>query len=121
VLATLGYASLRADFSDTRKLLLDTATVLSEAAVQHLLAFEAVRRLYTSVARQHTLPSSDHVLTFLIQLLQLGNAAPAIACGHSDAPRGLPPPNPLALNVTLPILAGIIVDGRCSKVPRPVQ
>lgn len=84
--------------------------------MQHLLAFEIVRRLYTSVARQHVLPSSDPAVVFLLQLLQLGTAAPAIACGHSDAPRALPPAPPQALNVLLPILAGIIVDGRCAKV-----
>lgn len=105
-----------ADFSDTRKLLLDSAAVLREAAVQHLLAFEVVRRLYTSVAKQHVLPRADPQLVFLVQLLQLGTAAPAIACGHHDAPRMLPAAPPAVLHVLLPILAGIIIDSRCGKV-----
>jgi hypothetical protein len=105
-----------ADFSDTRKLLLDSASVLRGAAVRHLLAFEIVRRLYTSVARQHVLPCADPVLVFLLQLLQLGADAPAIVCGHADAPRGLPEAPAQALHVLLPILAGIIIDSRCAKV-----
>lgn len=61
------------------------------------------------------LPSSDPDVVFLLQLLQLGTAAPAIACGHSDAPRTLPRAPAVALHVVLPLLAGIIIDSRCNK------
>lgn len=99
-----------------RKLLFDTSAALRDPCVQHLLAFEVIRRIYCNVSANAVLPRSDPTTLSLLQLLELGNQAPAIACGHPDAPRSLPPPPPQALFTLLPILAGIMADIRIARV-----